>query len=246
VAPHGPAKLKSTEEAAVLTPKMSLRGGAVVKQVEFSCDGAGNRTPDLLIPAESLVSTLEAYEVKTRFQPFAFSNGVNLWPLLRGVPTLDKATFAFDKFFSADADDDDVYASLGRPLVRRAMGGQVGRVATFHHVIVVRQNTVHLTNLTPRGSDSPSSTYGLKHIQLMTASMFHVINLTPPGSTNPTRRGCVRVRANRKRQDAHHGRVAAPRRVGLVRRRRRGARRQGVLLLLRGAGWGCTSCEFYP
>ena len=59
VTPAGPGKSKYAEEAAVLTPKLSLKG----------------------------------------------------------VPTLEKSNFAFDKFFPADADDDDVYATLGRPLV---------------------------------------------------------------------------------------------------------------------------------
>lgn len=61
VTPAGPGKSKRTEEAAVLVPKMSLRG----------------------------------------------------------VPALDVSTFAFDKFFPADADDDDVYASLGEELSTR-------------------------------------------------------------------------------------------------------------------------------
>jgi hypothetical protein len=50
---------------------------------------------------------------------------------LRGVPTLEKQTFAFDKFFGADSGDDDLYVSLGAPLVKRAMAGQVGVVFAY-------------------------------------------------------------------------------------------------------------------
>ena len=73
VLPAGPGKAKSTQEAMVLTPKVSLKG----------------------------------------------------------MPTLDKANFAFDRFFGADATDDEVYAALGRPLVHRAMAGQVGVVFAY-------------------------------------------------------------------------------------------------------------------
>jgi chromosomal replication initiation ATPase DnaA len=52
-------------------------------------------------------------------------------PWLKGMPTLDKANFAFDRFFGADATDDEVYAALGRPLVHRAMAGQVGVVFAY-------------------------------------------------------------------------------------------------------------------
>jgi hypothetical protein len=53
-----------------------------------------------------------------------------------------------------------------------------------HHLLAPRM--VHVTNLTPPGSDNPSRTYG-GH-QTMTASVVHVTNLTPPGSANPRRR----------------------------------------------------------
>jgi kinesin family protein 2/24 len=45
---------------------------------------------------------------------------------LRGTPSLDKSTFAFDKFFGATSTDDELYTSLGRPLVHRAIQGQIG------------------------------------------------------------------------------------------------------------------------
>jgi hypothetical protein len=77
-------------------------------------------------------------------------------------------------------------------LITAAAAAAVGRVGTFHNVIIVRQNTVqlmtaimfHVTNLTTpgSGSDNPSSQ---NTVQLMTASMFHVTNPTPPGSDNP-------------------------------------------------------------
>ena len=44
---------------------------------------------------------------------------------LRGVPKLEKSSFAFDHTFSQQASNDEVFAAVGQPLVARALAGEV-------------------------------------------------------------------------------------------------------------------------
>jgi hypothetical protein len=66
------------------------------------------------------------------------------------------------------------------------------RVGTFHHVILqskqqlMAAGMVHVTNLTPPGSDNPRRAYGQEY-RLVTAGMVHVTNLTPGSGGNPRR-----------------------------------------------------------
>ena len=73
----------------------------------------------------------------------------------------------------------------------------------------VTAGTVRVTNLTPPGSDNPSSAYGRRH-RLMTAGMVRVTNpVTPPGSGVTTLRREVRhERAGDELEQPHLAQVA--------------------------------------
>ena len=50
---------------------------------------------------------------------------------MTGAPKLDAQQFAFDQFFDAQSDDDEIFDAVGRRLVRRALDGQVGVVFAY-------------------------------------------------------------------------------------------------------------------
>ena len=50
---------------------------------------------------------------------------------LRGVPKLERSSFAFDHTFGQAANDDDIFAALGRPLTAKALCGEVGVIFAY-------------------------------------------------------------------------------------------------------------------
>lgn len=50
---------------------------------------------------------------------------------LRGVPKLERSTFAFDHTFGQAANNDDIFTALGKPLVAKTLAGEVGVIFAY-------------------------------------------------------------------------------------------------------------------